>query len=479
MDELKTKGEEKQEMLMYKPLNAWEKVNEEERGIIFSFGEEYKDFLNQVKTEREVVAVVQDIVTKNGFIPLKNVIKNNIALKPGMKVYDIIKNKAMAMAIIGNQPLANGVNIIGSHIDSPRLDLKQNPLYENLDLALFKTHYYGGIKKYQWLAIPLAVHGVVIKENGESVNIVIGEEEKDPVFTITDLLPHLAQEQMGKKLSEAIQGEDMNVLIGSIPYIDPKVKQKVKLFILNLIFEKYGIYEEDFQSAELEIVPAFKARDVGFDRSLVGGYGQDDRACAFPSLKALLDIDGIPHKTAVCLFTDKEEIGSVGNTGARSKIIEFFLSDICNASTNNFSDYMLRNCLRKSNMLSADVTAGVDPNYENFYDLKNANYLGRGVMISKYTGSKGKREASDANPEFLGKIRKLFNENNIIWQSGEIGKVDKGGGGTIALYAANLGIEVLDCGVALLSMHSPFEITSKIDIYISYKAYLTFYKHFR
>jgi len=343
-------------------------------------------------------------------------------------------------------------------------------------MVLLKTHYYGGIKKYQWLAIPLAMHGVVVKGNGEIVEVVIGEDESDPVFTITDLLPHLAQEQMQKKMSEAVTGEGLNVLFGTIPYKDEKVKEKVKLNILNLLYNKYGIIEEDFQSAELEIVPAYKARDVGLDRSLIGAYGQDDRVCAFPALKAILSI-GTPKKTAVAILTDKEEIGSTGNTGAESNLVETFIAELVYASDpQKYNDIRLKQCFRKSRMLSADVNAGVDPNYEGVMDKKNATYMGKGVILQKYTGSRGKYDSSDASAEYVGEIRKLFNENSISWQTGELGKVDQGGGGTIAKYIANLGINVIDCGVPLLSMHSPFEISSKIDIYMMYKAYMVFFE---
>lgn len=477
MDETKTQGQERQDLLCFKSKNAWEKVSDVEKNEAFEFCEKYKEFLNKAKTEREFVSVAKEMAIQKGFIALEEILLQGANISPGMKIYYTNRNKSMILAVIGKESPAKGVNIIGTHIDAPRLDLKQNPLYEDSELAMFKTHYYGGIKKYQWLTIPLALHGVVIKGNGELVNLVAGENETDPVLTITDLLPHLAQDQMEKKMSEAVQGEGMNLIVGSIPYIDEKAKDKVKLFILDILFQKYNIIEEDLQSAELEIVPAFKARDVGLDRSLIGAYGQDNRACAYPSLEAILNLDSIPNRTAICIFTDKEEIGSVGNTGAQSKLLENFLADISCVILKNSSEINLRNCLRNSTMLSADVNAAVDPNYEGVQDKRNATYLGKGIAIQKYTGSKGKHNASDASAEFVGKIRKIFNDNHIIWQSGELGKVDQGGGGTVALFAANLGMDVLDCGVSVQSMHSPFEITCKVDIYISYKAYLVFYKY--
>lgn len=473
MEEIKTEGQKLQEELFFKQQTVWDKATEEDIKIGFDFSEEYMDFLNRSKTEREFTANAEKLAVSAGFLPLESYIKNSKKLIPGSKVYFINRKKSAVFAVIGNRPLEEGTNILGSHIDSPRIDLKQNPLYEDTGLVLFKTHYYGGLKKYQWLTLPLALHGIVVKGDGTTVEIVIGENDDDPVFTITDLLPHLAKDQMQKKLGEAVTGEGLNLLLGSMPYNDEKVKEKVKLNILNILNKRYGIVEEDFQSAELEIVPAQKARDVGFDKSMVGGYGQDDRVCAYPSLKAILEI-GTPERTAVCLLTDKEEVGSMGNTGAQSSILQDFLAQLISLTADHYSDLKLRSCLVKSKMLSADVNAGVDPNYESVYEKNNATYLGRGIVLQKYTGSRGKYDASDANAEFLGEVRKLFNDHKIVWQTGELGKVDQGGGGTIAQYAANLGIDVLDCGLAVLSMHSPFEITSKMDIYMIYKAYKVF-----
>lgn len=475
MDEVKSEGQKLMEKLAYKQQNVWEKASEEDIKAAFEYCEAYRNFLNSVKTEREFAVYAEKTAKENGFISLDELMKANRKLTPGMKIYNINRKKSAVIAVIGSRPMDEGVNIIGSHLDSPRLDLKQNPLYEDTDFALLKTHYYGGIKKYQWVSIPLAIHGIIVKGDGEVVEFVIGENDDDPVFTITDLLPHLAQEQMQKKMSEAVTGEGLNLLIGSMPYNDEKVKEKVKLNLLNILNKRYGIVEEDFQTAEIEIVPANKARDVGMDKSMIGGYGQDDRVCAFPALKALFEL-GTPERTSICLLTDKEEIGSTGNTGAQSTLLSDFLAYLCSLAGDNNSGIRLRKCLRASRMLSADVNAGVDPNYESVSEKRNASYLGKGIVLQKYTGARGKYDASDANAEFVGYVRKLFNSNSIIWQSGELGKVDQGGGGTIAQYAANLGIEVLDCGVPVLSMHSPFEITSKIDIHMMHKAYKVFYK---
>lgn len=473
MEENKTQGQQLFEKLSYTGKNAWEKSVEEETGKAFEFCEGYKAFLDKAKTEREFVNEVEKLAIQNGFISIEEIIKSKKKLEKGMKIYQINRKKSAILGVIGSRPVEDGVRILGAHVDSPRIDLKQNPLYEDTGMVLLKTHYYGGIKKYQWVTIPLALHGVVVKSNGETANVIIGEDEGDTVFTITDLLPHLAVDQMQKKMSEAIAGEALNLLIGSIPYNDEKVKDKIKLNILNLLHEKYGLVEEDFASAELEIVPAFKAKDVGLDRSFVGAYGQDDRVCAYTAVKALFDAKDLEN-TAVCILTDKEEIGSVGNTGAESVFLENFIANLCALSTDNYSDIILRNCLSHSKMLSADVNAGVDPNYEGVQDKKNASFMSKGIVLQKYTGVRGKVGGSDANPEFIAELRKIFNENNIIWQTGELGKVDLGGGGTIAQYVANLGVEVIDCGIAVLSMHSPFEITSKIDIYIIFKAYKAF-----
>jgi aspartyl aminopeptidase len=471
----KTEGQLLQERLMYNPKNAWERTAGEEKEAAFSLAAEYKDFLNKAKTEREFVAEAEIKAKQAGYLPLEAVIRSHQQLQPGMKVYAINRHKSMALAVIGRKSPLEGVNAVGAHIDSPRIDLKQNPVYEDTGLVLLKTHYYGGIKKYQWVTIPLALHGVMIKPNGETIKVVMGDEADDFTFTITDLLPHLAQDQMAKKMSAGITGEGLNLLVGSIPYSDEKVEEKVKLNMIRLLNEKYGVFEEDFVSAELEIVPAFKAKDVGLDRGLVGAYGQDDRVCSYCALRALLDLKEV-ERTAVCLLTDKEEIGSVGNTGAQSYFLENFLAALCVYGTaKGYRDLALRNCLSLSKVLSTDVNSGVDPNFEGVHDKRNASYLGKGIVLQKYTGSKGKAGASDANPEFLAFLRKLFDDHGVIWQTGEIGKVDQGGGGTIAQYLAKLGMEVVDCGVPILAMHSPYEVTSKIDIYHNYKADRIFY----
>jgi len=473
MEDTKSKGQLLFEKLNYTYKDAWEKTDDGYKSKAFEFCGHYKDFLNRAKTEREYIYELEELARAKGFLPLDEVIASGKKILPGMKVFQINRSKSAILSVIGTRPVREGVNIIGAHIDSPRIDLKQNPLYEDTGMVLLKTHYYGGIKKYQWLTIPLSIHGVIVKTNGDVVRISLGESEDDMVFTITDLLPHLAHDQMQKKAGEFVSGESLNVLFGSIPYQDEKVKDKVKLNILNILNEKYNITEEDFTSAELEIVPAFKARDVGIDRSMVGAYGQDDRVCAYTALRAILETDNV-ERTAVCVLTDKEEIGSVGNTGAQSSFMENHLAMLCAYNTENYTDIVLRQCLTASKMLSADVNAAVDPNYENVQDKKNATFMGKGIVLQKYTGSRGKVGASDANPEFIGELRKMFNDNNIIWQTGELGKVDLGGGGTVALYAANLGMDVVDCGISVLSMHAPYEVTSKIDIYTIYNAYKVF-----
>lgn len=471
----RTEGQILQDKLTYKVKNSWEKMPDDEYEKVFSFCDSYMEFMNEAKTEREFTRLAEKLLQQKGYLQLEEAYALNGQLLPGMKVYRVTRKKGILAAVLGRNPIEDGLNIVGAHIDSPRIDFKQNPLYEDSELAMLKTHYYGGIKKYQWVSIPLAVHGVVVKETGESIEICIGEAQDDPVFTITDLLPHLAVEQMQKKMSEAITGEGLNLLLGSIPYKDEKIKDKVKLNMLRLLSEKYGIQEEDFVSAELEIVPAFKARDVGLDKSMVGAYGQDDRVCAYSALRALLEVQA-PERTSVCYLCDKEEVGSMGNTGALSKAFENFVAELCAYSAKSYSDLALRKCLEASKLLSADVNAAVDPNYEGVLDKRNAPYVGKGIVIQKYTGVRGKVDANDASAEFLAEVRRLFNENHIPWQTGELGKVDQGGGGTIAQYMANHGIETVDCGVPVLSMHSPFEITSKIDVYTAYRAYHTFFE---
>lgn len=449
---------------------GWEGLPDSVKNDIIKFSDEYIHFLNRSKTEREATSFITEILDKNGFVN----IKDKMILVPGDKVYYVNREKSVYVAIIGNKPVEAGLNIIGSHIDSPRLDLKPNPLYEDTGFAYFKTHYYGGIKKYQWTTIPLSIHGVIVKANGEKVTINVGEDDNDPIFTITDLLPHLAQEQMEKKLKDSISGEALNLLIGSIPIGDEKTTERIKLNVLKILNDKYGITERDFVSSELELVPAFKARSLGFDRSMVAGYGQDDKVCAYTSLRALLDTV-TPVKTAVCIFADKEEIGSMGNTGMESHVFDTFISELLN-KTNTNRPNLLDKVFCNSKMLSADVDAGLDPIYASVSEKNNSAYLGKGVGLNKYTGIRGKSGASDANAEFVAQIRNIFESNNISYQVSELGKVDTGGGGTIAYILANKGVDVIDCGVPVLSMHSPYEVTSKFDVYESYKAYRVFWK---
>ncbi|MCX7904807.1 MAG: aminopeptidase [Caloramator sp.] len=465
----------KLESLTKKYEYIWDKIGESEVKEIMDFAEKYKDFMNKAKTEREATAEIVRMAREKGFIDLNDAIAQNKKLSVGDKVYAVNKEKAVALFVIGKTAMEKGMNIVGSHIDSPRIDLKPNALYEDEGFALLETHYYGGIKKYQWVTIPLALHGVVVKKGGEKVNIVIGEDDNDPVLYITDLLIHLSADQMEKKLAKGIEGEDLNVLIGSRPIEDKEAKGRIKLNILRILNEKYGIDEEDFVTAEFEIVPAGRARDVGLDRSMVMAYGHDDRVCAYTSLEAILEIDN-PEKTCVALFVDKEEIGSNGATGMHSKFFENVVAEVMELM-GEYSELKLRRCLANSKMLSSDVTAAFDPIYPSVLERKNSAYMGKGIVITKYTGSRGKYSCNDANAEFLGYLRDLFNKHNIIWQTGELGKVDQGGGGTIAYILAEYGMEVVDCGVALLSMHAPWEIASKADIYETYKAYKVFLQY--
>ena len=460
---------ELKERLFNKKENGWLKVDEEKDKLIMNFSNEYIYFLNNGKTERECATFAKKMLDENGF----KCICEYETLKPGDKVYYINRNKSVYAAVIGNEKVQEGVNVVGAHIDSPRLDLKPNPLYEDGGFAYFKTHYYGGIKKYQWTTIPLAIHGVIVKTDGEKINVNIGESDEDPIFTITDLLPHLAQEQMERKLKEGVKGEDLNLLIGSRPYNDKEIDEKVKLNILNILNNKYGITEADFLSAELELVPAFKARSLGFDSSMVAGYGQDDRVCAYTAIRGLLDTHN-PEKTAIMILSDKEEIGSVGNTGMESLVFDYFISEILNKTGENKPD-LIRKVFCNSRMLSSDVDAGFDPIYASVSDTKNAGYLGKGIAVVKYTGARGKSGASDANAEFVAEIRKMLDDNKIDYQLTELGKVDVGGGGTIAYILANKGVDVIDCGVPVLSMHAPYEVTSKYDIYCAYEAYRVFW----
>ncbi|SNX52815.1 aminopeptidase [Thermoanaerobacterium sp. RBIITD] len=449
----------------YKNINGWPRVSSEEKDKIFEFAEDYKVFMSECKTEREVADRIIKIAEENGFIDIETATN----LKPGSKVYYNNKGKSVVMAVIGNESMQTGFKASAAHIDSPRIDLKQNPLYEDGGLGLFKTHYYGGIKKYQWVTIPLALHGVVVKENGDKITFKLGEDEKDPILYITDLLPHLGKEQMEKKMADAITGEALNPIIGSIPLSD---EISVKPNLLKLLNEKYGIVESDFLSSELELVPAYKPRDIGFDRSMIGAYGQDDRICAYSVLRAILDVKN-PEKTAVAIFADKEEIGSMGNTGLQSRFFENAIAEILEKHEGT-TDIKLRKTMKNSELLSADVSSAFDPLYPDVSEKLNTAYIGNGICLTKYTGARGKAGSNDANAEFVAKVRRIFNENNVIWQTGELGKVDIGGGGTVAQYAASYGMDVVDCGVALLSMHSPYELSSKLDLYMGYKAYKSF-----
>ncbi len=459
--------------LFYERTKAWDKLTDKQIEESKTINDGYKKFLDKSKTEREFVFNTIKLIEKNGYVSLKDVYLNKQPLQIGDKVYLESNEKTIALAIIGKQPLNSGINMVGAHIDSPRLDLKPLPLYEESDIAMLKTHYYGGVKKFQWVATPLAIHGVIYKANGEKVEIVIGEDEKDPIFVISDILPHLAKDQYTKKIGEAITGESLNVIIGSIPISDDDSTDKVKLTVMKLLNEKYGITEKDFINAEIEIVPAGKARDVGIDRGLIGAYAHDDRVCSYIGLKAILDA-GIPNKTSILYLSDKEEIGSVGNTGAQSDFLEYFVSILTTLTSKENKDINVKDVLYNSIMLSADVNAAFDPNFKNAYEANNSTYLGRGVGIMKYTGSRGKSGASDASSQLMYKVTKLLDENQIIWQVGELGKVDQGGGGTIAKFAAKLGIEVVDVGIPLLNMHAPLELASKVDIFMTYLAFKVF-----
>lgn len=458
------------EKLKYTRKNAYKEMDDKEHRFMLELADDYRAFLDNGKTERECVREAVILAEKHGFVPFESKDK----LLSGDKVYFINRGKNIMLAVVGSDDLENGLNIVGAHIDSPRLDLKQNPLYESDGLALFKTHYYGGIKKYQWTAIPLALHGVVYKKNGEKVEISIGEKDGDPVFTVTDLLPHLAKDQMSKTMLEGIEGEALNILIGGIGAGSDEISERVKFNILNILSISYDITEEDFLRAEIEAVPAFKARNVGLDNSLVGAYGQDDRVCAYTALRSIFDVKS-PKRTSVCLLVDKEEIGSVGNTGMLSKFFDMAVMELLAKVKGGFDMISYNRAITHSACLSSDVGAAFDPTYPTVSEKNNQSFAGGGLVLMKYTGSRGKSEASDASAEFVQKITSIFDKNSVIYQTSELGKVDQGGGGTIAMYVANLNMDVIDCGVPVLSMHSPFEITAKSDIYMAYKAYLAFY----
>lgn len=467
----KTNYQNLEKKLKFEKKNCWEVWGEAEKKKALAFVEGYKVFLNEAKTEREAARAGIKIAEKNGF---KNLARCK-GLKAGDKVYAVNREKNLAVAVIGKKPLSAGFKMIMSHIDSPRLDLKIKPLYEEESLAFFKTHYYGGIKKYHWPTIPLSLHGVVILSNGKKVDINIGDDERDPVFMITDLLPHLAKAQLKKTLDEAIMGEELNILVGSIPVKDEKVKEKVKLAVLEYLHNQYGIIEEDFFSAEIQAVPASKARDIGFDRSMIAAYGQDDKVCAFPSLAAILEAKS-SEQTQICFWVDREEIGSEGITGAQSIFFESFIIKLLEKLKQPAQLKDIYRVFNNSRALSSDVTAAFDPDYKEVHDPRNCAKMGYGVAFEKYTGHRGKSVTSEASAEYAREIRKIMNDNKIVWQSSNLGKVDEGGGGTIAMYMAKRGIEIIDAGVALFNMHAPMEIASKADIYSAYLAYRAFYK---
>ena len=459
----KTETEKLKDSLFYTPRHAAQVLDGEKIAEADAYCEDYKAFLNAAKTEREAVSEAVRMAEEAGFVPFDPTAR----LKPGDRVYLNNRGKSLILAVIGSRPITDGVSIAAAHIDSPRLDLKPNPLYEDRGLAYFDTHYYGGIKKYQWTAIPLALHGVIVRADGSKVTVRVGEDEIDPVFCVTDLLPHLGAEQMKRPAPQIVKGEDLNLLIGSRPFGKEEGSDLVKLNILNILHEKYGIVEGDFLSAELEIVPAFRARDLGFDRSMIAAYGHDDRVCAYPALTAILHT-GAPSYTAVTVLADKEEIGSDGNTGMQSAFLPYFIDDLA-----AMSGEAGRHVLSRSVCLSADVNVAMDPIYPDVVEPRNCAFLNQGVTITKYTGAGGKSGTSDASAELMGMVRSLMNQNQVIWQAGELGKVDAGGGGTVAKYIANLDVDTVDMGVPVLSMHAPYEVVSKLDVFMAHKAFYT------
>jgi len=462
-------GKSLQERLTVENKNGWLHLEDEELKNIFQFADEYMYYLNNSKTEKEIVHSSKEILLKNGFVD----VSEKETLEPGDKVFYVNRGRCIYAAVIGTEELEKGLKVVAAHGDSPRIDLKQNPLYEDNELALFKTHYYGGLKKYQWTNIPLSLHGIVVKPDGERIKIKIGESDEDPIFTISDLLPHLAREQMERKLKDGVEGEELNVLVGSIPYDDEEVKEKVKLNILRLLNEKYGIKEIDFTSSELELVPAFKARSLGFDYGMVAAYGQDDKICCYTGLRALLTVEK-PKNTAVLVITDKEEVGFNGVTGMYTRIFETFIHELLE-KTGNTKASALDKTFSNTKALSSDVDAGYNPTFASVYEKNNTAFLSKGVTVVKYTGAGGKYNSSEAPAEFVAEIRNIFDKADVKYQVCELGKVDKGGGGTIALTLANRGMDVLDCGVPVVGMHSPYEITSKYDVYTAFKAYSAFY----
>lgn len=452
--------------------NIWTKYNDNDLIKLNEICDEYRDFITRSKIEREVTKNTIKLIESKGFINLNNFIKNKINLKAGDKVYYNNRGKSLALFVIGTKDITEGINILGAHVDSPRLDLKASPLYEDTSLAYFDTHYYGGIKKYQWVTLPLALHGVIAKKNGDVIDVVVGEDESDPVVGITDLLPHLGQNQMKKEAAKVVEGEALDVLIGSMP--NKEEKDPVKKNILNILKNKYDIEEEDFLSAEIEVVPAGRARDFGLDRSMIMAYGQDDKVCAYTSLRAFLDVENV-ERTTSCILVDKEEIGSVGSTGMESSFYENAIQEICVLLGHNEVTALART-LSNSYMLSSDVNAAYDPLYADVMDKRSASYFNNGVVFCKYTGSRGKSGSNDADAEYIAKLRKIMDDNNVNFQISELGKVDAGGGGTIAYILANKNVHVIDCGVGVLSMHAPWEVTAKADIYEAYKCYVAFLK---
>ena len=462
----KTKIDELKEKLFYNPKHASRVIGENETEVADGFCEGYKAFLDKAKTEREATSEIVALAKANGyaeFIPGEK-------YSAGEKIYYVNRNKSVILCVMGKRSIIDGVKIVAAHIDAPRLDLKPNPLYEDSDMALMKTHYYGGVKKYQWTAIPLALHGTVALKDGSSINVCVGEDDDDPKFVITDLLPHLGGEQNKRTLKDGIKGEELNVLVGSRPFMNDECSEAVKLNVLSIIYDKYGITEADFLSAEFEVVPAFKACDIGFDRSMIGSYGHDDRVCAYPAVMAVLDAEN-PDYTIMSVLTDKEETGSDGNTGLNSAYMEYFINYL--AAMEGYDGYEV---LRKSECLSADVTAALDPTFPDVMERKNAAFINKGVAVMKYTGSGGKGGTSDASAEYMGKVRAMLDNANVVWQVGELGKVDAGGGGTVAKYVAKLDVDVVDIGVPVLSMHAPFETVSKLDVYMAYRAFAEFFR---
>ena len=461
------KTKQLKEMLFNQKKNGIDVFTEDELNACEEFCEGDKEFLRTHKTEREVAAYVEDVAQKNGFVKFDEF---GGALNAGDKVYYANRGKAIILCVKGKRSIKDGVRISAAHIDSPRLDLKQCPIYEQDGVGYFKTHYYGGIKKYQWTTIPLSLHGRICMADGSFVDVKIGEEPGEPKFCITDILPHLGGEQMQRKANEIVKGEELNVVIGSRPFKDDDESERIKLNLLSLLYEKYGIVERDFLSAELELVPAYTVDDIGFDRSMIGGYGHDDRVCSYPALQAILDIDEAPEYTAITVLTDKEETGSDGNTGLNSSYLKYFVEDLA-----RLEGFEGRDVLRNSKCLSADVNAAYDPTWSTVFEKNNASFINNGVCVTKFTGARGKSGTSDASAEFCAWVGNLLDENGVLWQTGELGKVDGGGGGTVAMYIANMDVDTIDVGVPVLSMHAPYEIVSKIDVYSAYKAFLTFF----